>query len=105
MGLEFAIDELYATGWTGGDPSQCERHADGRDYPTPDAVREAFERTGCHLELKHIQLFDCYRAEWTDPDGRAAGAVVGQTADEAVVYALSHLRRSSAWKSAASAGA
>jgi hypothetical protein len=40
-----------------------------------------------------VQLFDCYRAEWRDHQGQAGGAVVGKTAEEAAVYAMSQLRR------------
>ena len=94
MGIDFAIDELYATGWTATDPSTCQRHQDGRVYPRVDTVRVAFEEAGYELSVKHIQLFDCYRAEWRGPSGGgASGAVVGQTEDEASVYALSQLRR------------
>ncbi|MEZ6244300.1 MAG: hypothetical protein R3B57_14800 [Phycisphaerales bacterium] len=93
MGIDFAIDELYATGWTALDSSGCEHHADGRAYPSPDTVRREFDQAGFDLSLRHIQLFDCYRAEWRDRSGAAAGAVVGQTEAEAAVYALSQLRR------------
>ncbi len=100
MGIDFAIDELYATGWTSLDSSGCDRHDDGRAYPNPETVRREFEQAGFDLSLKHIQLFDCYRAEWRDSGGSAAGAVVGQTEAEAAVYALSQLRRSTSISSA-----
>jgi len=29
MGLEFALDELYASGWTDLDSMGCSRHSDG----------------------------------------------------------------------------
>lgn len=92
MGLNFAIDALYATGWT-PDPTGCKRSPDGRHYPDEQAVRSAFAAQGCDLTIRHIQLFDCYRAEWRDPAAALAGAVVGQTAEEACVYAMSQLRR------------
>jgi hypothetical protein len=94
MGLEFAIDELYATGWTSLNSAGCKHHTDGRAYPGIDKVREAFRASGHDLVLRHVQLFDCYRAEWRDASGEAAGAVVGRTEAEAAVYAFSQLRRS-----------
>lgn len=93
MGLDFAIDELYATGWSDLDSAGCEHHIDGRSFPGPDRVRREFAEAGFELEVRHVQLFDCYRAEWHDPSGEASGAVVGRTAAEAGVYALSQLRR------------
>jgi hypothetical protein len=93
MGLNFAIDALYATGWTPQDPASCKRSPDGRHYPDEQAVRRAFTEQGCELTIRHIQLFDCYRAEWHDAAAVLAGAVVGQTAEEACVYAMSQLRR------------
>lgn len=91
MGLDFAIDALYDTGWKGAEMSP--RHHDGRPYPSPDAVKAFFHEHGFELGVRHIQLFDCYRAEWRDADGQAGGAVVGQSAEEAAVYAMSQLRR------------
>jgi hypothetical protein len=93
MGLNFAIDELYATGWTALDSTGCEYHSDGRAYPTPPRVKKFFDEHGHELSIRHVQLFDCYRAEWREMQGRSTGAVVGQTEHEAAVYALSQLRR------------
>jgi hypothetical protein len=93
MGLDFAIDELYATGWSSLDTSGCKHHVDGRSYPDIEAVKAAFREAGFELTLRHVQLFDCYRAEWRDAAAGAAGAVVGRTEAEAGVYALSQLRR------------
>jgi hypothetical protein len=93
MGLDFAIDELYATGWTSLDSSGCRHHSDGRAYPNPGLVHSQFGEAGFALTLRHVQLFDCYRAEWRDASGAAGGAVVGRTEEEAAVYALSQLRR------------
>lgn len=93
MGLDFAIDELYATGWSALDSSGCLRHADGRWYPSAERVTAEFSSAGFALSVRHIQLFDCYRAEWKDVLGGPLGAVVGRSPDEAAVYALSHLRR------------
>lgn len=96
MGLEFAIDELYATGWSALDTLGCEHHSDGRSFPKAGRVIEEFEAAGFDFSVRHIQLFDCYRAEWRERGGTAAGAVVGQTESEASVYALSQLRRNMA---------
>jgi hypothetical protein len=93
MGLDFAIDELYATGWTALDSTGCLRHTDGRWYPGVGRVAAEFKTGGFDLTVRHIQLFDCFRAEWKDTIGTPAGAVVGRTQAEAAVYALSHLRR------------
>jgi len=93
MGLDFAIDALYDTGWNLAEVKDCPRHVDGRPYPSQDHIRDFFQRENLTLTVRHIQLFDCYRAEWRDASGVALGAVVGQTADEAAVYAYSQLRR------------
>src|SRR5436189_5764347 len=93
MGLDFAIDALYETGWTAEDAPGCRSHSDGRRYPTEEIVRRSFAEQGYTLTIRHIQLFDCYRAEWRDDQGQASGAVVGQTAEEAAVSAMSQLRR------------
>jgi hypothetical protein len=95
MGLDFAIDELYASGWQALDSAGCKHHADGRVYPEVTRVRDEFGRAGYDLAIRHIQLFDCFRAEWRDQGGAAAGAVVGRTEPEAAVYALSQMRRRS----------
>lgn len=92
MGLDFAIDELMSTGWTALDTSGCQRSG-ARPYPTVTRVTEEFKSAGLDFTVRHVQLFDCYRAEWRDPSGKASGAVVGQTESEAAVYALAQLRR------------
>lgn len=95
MGLGFAIDDLYATGWSALDTTGCDFDAEGRAFPGVERIEGEFEQSGYRLTLKHIQLFDCCRAEWSEiSSGRAAGAVVGQTEAEAAVYALAQLRRS-----------
>jgi hypothetical protein len=93
MGLDFAIDALYATGWAALDSAACEHTADGRAMPTIDTVQREFEAAGFAFRLTHVQLFDCVRAEWTSRGGTMAGAVVGQNGPEAAVYALAQLRR------------
>lgn len=94
MGIEFAIEELYATGWSALDSVGCEPHGSGRWIPTPERVRREFEQAGYTLSISHAQLFDCYRAAWTDGRGEPVGAVVGASEQEAAIYALSQLRRS-----------
>jgi hypothetical protein len=96
MGLDFAVDQLYSTGWAALDTRGCGRLDDGRAYPGPDRVEREFADSGFDLSVRHIQLFDCYRAEWREPSGQAAGSVVGHTIDEAAVYALSQMRRATA---------
>lgn len=92
MGLEFAIEELYETGWSALDTAGT-RHHNGRLYPGVDRIRQEFASAGFDLTIRHVQLFDCYRAEWRDSSGAAVGAVVGRSDEEAAVYALSQLRR------------
>lgn len=93
MGLDFAVDALYDTGWAAGDDATLQRDASGRAYPTPQAIADLFAAQGLTLQLRHIQLFGCYRAEWCDASGLARGAVVGQTPEEAAVFALAQFRR------------
>lgn len=93
MGLDFAVDALYESGWQVTEPKALPRDSSGRPYPSPEEVSREFEAHGLRLAVRHVQLFDCYRAEWSDDAGAAQGAVVGQTAAEAAVYALSRLRR------------
>jgi len=91
MGLDFAIDALYQAGWNATQTQGLAQHKDGRAYPSPQAARAFFEDHGYLLTIKHIQLFGCHRAEWLDPQGVPAGAVVGGSEDEAAVYAMSRL--------------
>ncbi|CAG0959577.1 hypothetical protein PHYC_00649 [Phycisphaerales bacterium] len=93
MGLDFAIDALYQTGWNVPEPKDLPLDASGRPYPSQAHIEAAFAEHALALSVRHIQLFDCYRAEWRDAGGQARGAVVGQTAEEAAVYAFSQLRR------------
>ncbi len=93
MGLDFAVDDLYTTGWSALDTSGCERAADGRWFPGLQRVHREFEEAGLTLTLRHVPHFDCYRAEWREASGRAAGAVVGRTEAEAAVYAFARMRR------------
>lgn len=93
MGLEFSIDELYATGWSALDTLGCEHHTDGRAFPSAARVGNEFASAGFDFSVRHIQLFDCYRAEWCDQSSGETGAVCGQSEAETAVYALSQLRR------------
>jgi len=92
MGLDFAIDALYSTGWSGLDTAGCGQHADGRAYPQPDRVREEFRALGADLTLRHVDGFECFRAEWTGAD-QTPRWVVGTTEAEAAIYALAQFRR------------
>ena len=92
MGLDFAIDELYATGWSALDTAGCESEG-GRWIPSVERVRREFEAQGLSLSVTHVQLFGCFRAEWADSAGVPAGSVVGQSEREAVLYAFAQLRR------------
>lgn len=93
MGLDFAIDELYATGWNELDSAGCEYHTDGRVFPRLERICDEFAACGKTLTVRHVELFNCYRAEWRDATGAMEGAVVGHSASEASVYALSQFRR------------
>lgn len=93
MGIDFALDQLYATGWLALDTSGCEADVSGRWAPSVPRVNREFSQSGHALSIQHVQLFDCFRAEWSDATGQPAGAVVGQSEHEAAVYALAQLRR------------
>lgn len=92
MNLEYAVDKLYETGWQ-PEASDVQRLPDGRAYPSVAQVQQLFAAQGFELLLRYVQLFDCYRAVWTDRTGTAQGAVVGADDCEAAVYALAQLRR------------
>ncbi|MEM0983214.1 MAG: hypothetical protein AAGI17_04600 [Planctomycetota bacterium] len=99
MGLDFAIDELYSSGWTALDTAGCKPHDDGRWVPSLDRIGRELQKLNLSLSIRHVQLFDCYRAEWTDSTGSVLGSVVGATEIEAAVYALAQIRRSGALSS------
>ena len=94
MNLQFSVDKLYESAWQ-PDPadSGLERLPDGRLYPSVGKTQQMFAAQGYELAIRYVQLFDCYRAVWTDSTGTAAGAVVGSDEREAAVYALAELRR------------
>jgi hypothetical protein len=93
MGLEFALDELYATGWSHSGTPGCSYHTDGRAFPSTERIKQEFAAAGYTLTIEHAPAYNCYRATWSSPDGDAPGAVVGHTEAESVVFALAHLRR------------
>ena len=101
MNLVFSVDKLYETGWQPevgavGVNAGMERLPDGRWYPSVLKIQGIFALAGFELAIRYVQLFDCYRAVWTDRSGAAAGAVVGSDEREAAVYALAQLRKSMA---------
>ena len=100
MNLDISVDKLYETGWQ-PEVSQAqaaanaglERLPDGRVYPSVLKIQQIFAGAGYELAIRYVQLFDCYRAVWTDRSGTAAGAVVGADEREAAVFALAQLRK------------
>lgn len=93
MGIDIALEELYATGWSALDSAGCELDGQGRWVPTVSRIAEEFRGAGFALTVHHAQLFDCYRAVWMTTGGDPAGAVVGASEHEAAIYALAQLRR------------
>lgn len=101
MNLDFSVDKLYETGWLpehfaeGATAANdgLERLADGRLYPSVLKVQQLFAAAGYELAIRYVQLFECYRASWTDAAGSPTGAVVGSDEREAAVYALAQLRK------------
>lgn len=95
MGLNFAIDELVSTGWSGLDSSGCGFDGDGRSFPLPARVRNEFAQAGFNLSIETLDRFKCVRASWREVGNpRDAGAVVSHSEEEAAVFALAQLRRS-----------
>ncbi len=93
MGLDIALDALYATGWSALDSTGCTHHSDGRAFPTLARIRQEFEAAGYRFTVTRVDQFNCYRAEWVSEDGSDSGAVVGHAEAEAAVYALAQFRR------------
>lgn len=93
MSFEFALDELYATGWSDLDSSGCSHHSDGRAFPRPDRVKQEFAAAGVDLSLEKVDAFKCYRAKWSETDTGTPVTVVGACDAEAAVFALARLRR------------
>ena len=101
MNLEYSVDQLYETGWqptatlrAGETAAEMEMLPDGRLYPSVLRVQELFAAQGYELAIRYVQLFECYRASWTNRQGSPLGAVVGADEREAAVFALAQLRKS-----------
>ncbi len=92
-GLDLALDELYATGWSALDTLGCEHHSDGRPFPAVVRVQREFAQAGYELHVRFVELFGCYRAEWCDHAGTVLGSVIGASESEAAIYALAQVRR------------
>ena len=93
MELDLALERLLDTGWSALDTTGHDRTPSGHLFPTPQRVADEFQDHGWTLHIRKIDLFDCYRAEWT-PTGQPhpAGAVVGKTEEAAAVHALASWR-------------
>ena len=105
MKLEFAVERLYETGWSGIGEPDVDHLPDGRAFPSVMAAQRDFARAGLELSIKQNLMFNCYRATWApvgEPlDERHAaddchGTVVGACPREAAVYALAQLRSAQA---------
>ena len=105
MNLEFALERLYETGWSGMGEWDVDHMPDGRSFPSVLAAQRDFARAGLELQIKHNLMFNCYRATWApvgEPldEQHAAddvhGTVVGACPREAAVYALAQLRAAQA---------
>src|SRR5437763_14597615 len=97
MNLDYAIERLYATGWTPARSSQeIETLPDGRPFPSVQAVEDEFAEVGLELSIQHNSKFHCYRATWQAKGDEAAssGTVIASCEREAAVYALAQLRSS-----------
>jgi hypothetical protein len=103
MNLEYSVDKLYETGWLpetdpgpGKTTAELERLPDGRLYPSVVRVQALFAAKGYELAIRYVQLFECYRAAWSERSGAPLGAVVGSDEREAAVFALAQLRKGAA---------
>lgn len=94
MDLNFALDELHATGWSSLDSAGCAFTPDGRAYPTVSRVVQEFAAAGFNLTITAVPKFNCFRAEWRESGTSESQAVVSHSEAEAAVYALAKLRRS-----------
>jgi hypothetical protein len=94
MGMDIALDELLATGWSGLDSTGCSFDDIGRAYPTVARVRHEFATAGFDLTLTHHAQFNAHGAEWREAGSPTiAGSVISRSPEEAAVYALAQLRR------------
>lgn len=63
MILNYAVDRLYAGGWSFSDATDgVELLPDGRPFPSVMTVNNEFSRAGLELSIKHNLIFNCYRA-------------------------------------------
>ncbi|HEY1684002.1 MAG TPA: hypothetical protein VGG19_04515 [Tepidisphaeraceae bacterium] len=92
MTLEYAIERLYQTGWQPTEEADLNSLADGRKFPSVEAIKRQFEEAGLQLSIKHHAKFNCYRAGWIGA-GAQPGTVIGACEREAAVYALAQLRQ------------
>ena len=92
MTIEFAVDELYQTGWSPLDTAGCNRDSQGRWFPTLDRVQREVDQLGATLELEDSSGFGCSTATWTA--GGESGRCIASTPAEAAVHALAQARRS-----------
>lgn len=95
MNLDYAIDRLYATGWSPAPAEDVETLADGRPFPSNETIEREFAQAGLKLSVAYAPQFRCHRATWTTmgPDGEEfRGTVIGACEREAAVYALAQLR-------------
>ncbi len=92
MGIEFAIDELYSSGWSTLDTTGCQFGPDGRVYPGMARIEREFRADGHDIAIAEVPEFGCFCAEWT-ADEEKVGSVVSETAHEAAIFALARHRR------------
>ena len=91
MTIEFAVDELYETGWAPLDTAGCNRDSQGRWLPSLDRVGQEIDRLGATLELEDSDGFGCCTASWDT--GQESGRCIAGTRAEAAVHALAQARR------------
>lgn len=92
MSLEFAVERLYQVGWVPASGRLLQSLEDGRLYPSPTEIRREFTEAGLKLTVRHVSLFNCYRAEWSSAEEPVRGGYcVGATEAEALVFALAQL--------------
>ena len=92
MSNEFAVDDLYSTGWLPLDTSGCNRDSQGRWYPTKNRIDRECEEIGATIAVDEAQSFGCVTASWTMGD--ESGRCIAGSRDEALIHALAQARRS-----------
>ncbi len=91
MSNEFAVDDLYTTGWLPLDTSGCARDSQGRWYPTRSRISRECEDLGATIAVDEAQKFGCVTASWNVND--QSGRCIAGSADEALIHALAQARR------------